>query len=185
MLAHLLALDPDASTEALAGLTYDAAWYLIRRGDARAAYDLARRLYRHRLDRLGPDDAGTLDAASAMAFALDEMGRYDQARELDEDTLARRRRVLGEDHPDTLTSAGNLAVDLRALGEHQAARELDEDTLARRRRVLGEDHPDTLTSASNLATTCARWASTRRRGSWTKIPWPAAAGCWARTTPTP
>ena len=73
------------------------------------------------------------------------------ARELDEDTLARCRRVLGEDHPDTLASANNLAVDLRDLGEYQAARELDEDTLARCRRVLGEDHPDTLSSASNLA----------------------------------
>jgi len=72
-------------------------------------------------------------------------------RELDEDTLARRRRVLGEDHPDTLLSANNLAADLHNLGEYQAARELDEDTLARYRRVLGEDHPDTLRSANNLA----------------------------------
>ena len=33
---------------------------------------------------------------------------------MDEDTLARRRRVLGEDHPSTLGSANNLAVDLGA-----------------------------------------------------------------------
>jgi hypothetical protein len=52
--------------------------------------------------------------------------------QLDEDTLARRRRDLGEDHPDTLAAASNLAVSLRAAGEYQAARELDEDTLARR-----------------------------------------------------
>src|SRR6478672_3086452 len=71
--------------------------------------------------------------------------------QLDEDTLARRRRDLGEDHPDTLAAASNLAVSLRAAGEYQAARELGEDTLARRRRVLGEDHPDTLASADGLA----------------------------------
>ena len=82
---------------------------------------------------------------------LRALGDTQAARELDEDTLARSRRVLGEDHPDTLNSANNLAIDLRALGEHQAARELDEDTLARRRRVLGEDHPGTLSSANNLA----------------------------------
>ena len=152
LLAHLLALDPDASAEALVGLTYDAAWYLIRRGDARAACDLARRLYQQRLDQLGPDDTRTLSAASTVAFALDNMGRYDQARELNEDTLTRKRRVLGEDHPNTLNSANNLAIDLRGLGEHQAARELDEDTLARRRRVLGEDHPNTLGTANGLAT---------------------------------
>jgi hypothetical protein len=37
---------------------------------------------------------------------------YQAARELDEDTLARKRRVLGEDHPSTLTTASNLANDL-------------------------------------------------------------------------
>ena len=79
------------------------------------------------------------------------VGEHQAARELDEDTLARRRRDLGEDHPDTLASADNLAFSLQAVDErHQAARELAEDTLARRRRVLGEDHPDTWTSASNL-----------------------------------
>ena len=79
------------------------------------------------------------------------MGRYAEARELDEDTLARYRRVLGDDHPDTLASATALAYDLRNLREYQAARELDEDTLARYRRVLGDDHSHTLTSAGNLA----------------------------------
>jgi len=29
--------------------------------------------------------------------------------QLDEDTLARRRRVLGEDHPDTLARQGRCA----------------------------------------------------------------------------
>jgi len=48
------------------------------------------------------------------------------ARELDEDTLARRRRVLGENHPDTLTSAGSLVADLRALGHHDQANEMQE-----------------------------------------------------------
>ena len=125
--------------------------------------------------------------------------------QLDQDTLARRRRDLGEDHPDTLAAAHGLAISLRAVGghpdtltsasrmgssmphrgEHQAARELAEDTLARRRRVLGEDHPDTLTSADNLATLLPGSASTRRPGSWPKIPWPAAAGSRARITPTP
>jgi hypothetical protein len=68
--------------------------------------------------------------------------------QLDEDTLARRRRVLGEDHPDTLTSAFTLAAQLSELGEYQAAKELNEDTLARRRRVLGDGHRDTMISAS-------------------------------------
>jgi hypothetical protein len=36
------------------------------------------------------------------------------ARDLEQDTLDRRRRVLGADHPDTITSASNLAAYLRA-----------------------------------------------------------------------
>ena len=151
LLPHLVALDPEIGTAALRPLTYDATWYLIQRGDARSGYDLASRLYQQCLDQFGVYHLGTLAAASTLAVLFQALGQYDKARELDEDTLARRRRVLGEDHPDTLTSASNLATSLHALGEIHAARELDEDTLARRRRVLGEDHPDTLTSASNLA----------------------------------
>jgi hypothetical protein len=33
--------------------------------------------------------------------------------ELEEDTVARRRRVQDADHPHTLTSASNLAIDMR------------------------------------------------------------------------
>jgi hypothetical protein len=79
------------------------------------------------------------------------LGDAQAARDLDRDTLERRRQVLGHDHPDALKSASNLAADLRALGEAQAARDLDQDTLERRRQVLGHDHPDTLSSAHNLA----------------------------------
>jgi len=67
----------------------------------------------------GDDHPETLTSASRLAADLRELGEYQQARALDKDTLARRRRVLGEDHPDTLTSATNLAADLRALGEHE------------------------------------------------------------------
>jgi hypothetical protein len=79
---------------------------------------------------------------------LDEL---DRARDLDQDTLERRRRTLGDDHPDTLASADNLASDLRELGEYEQARELDRDALDRRRGTLGDEHPDTHRSARNLA----------------------------------
>lgn len=79
------------------------------------------------------------------------LGEYEQALELDEDTLARRRRVLGDDHPDTLRSANNVAIDLSNLSQHGRALELNGDTLARRRRILGDDHPDTRRSARYVA----------------------------------
>jgi hypothetical protein len=48
---------------------------------------------------------GALAAASNLATIVLHRGEYQAARELGEDTLARRRRVLGEDHPDTGASA--------------------------------------------------------------------------------
>jgi Tetratricopeptide repeat len=48
---------------------------------------------------------------------LRELGEVQAARDLDQDTLDRRRRILGHDHPDTLRSASHLAIDLRELGE--------------------------------------------------------------------
>jgi tetratricopeptide (TPR) repeat protein len=151
LMPHLLAADPAASgSRGLRWMACNACWYLLARGDTRTAHDLAATLHERWRGRLGDDDENTRAAANYLAWALRNMGRYAEARELDEDTLALYRRVLGEDHHNTQASASNLAIDLRNLGEFQAARELDEASLARRRRVLGDDHPNTLISASSL-----------------------------------
>jgi hypothetical protein len=152
LMPHLLAADLAATgSRGLRWMACNACWYLLARGDSQTPHDLAADLHQHWRDRLGDDHENTRAAALYHAWALRNMGRYAEASELDEDTLARRRRLLGEDAPATLRSAGNLGGDLRGLGEHQAARVLDEDNLARFRRVLGEDHPDTLRAANNLA----------------------------------
>ena len=152
LMPHLLAAGlADTDSAALRQLACDACWYLLGRGDIRTAHDLAVNLHRQWRDRLGGDNQYTLASAHYRAWALQEMWQYAEARDLDQDTLGRRRRVLGEDHPQTLISANSLAVDLYQLGEVEAARDLDQDTLDRRRRVLGQDHPNTLISANNLA----------------------------------
>jgi tetratricopeptide (TPR) repeat protein len=152
LLPHLLALDPaKTAADGFCDLARDAAEYLVRRGAASAARDLAADLHREWRDRYGLDDPRTLCAAAILGDALYWAGNPGQARYAIRGVLARRRRVLGHDHPDTLQSANALANALSALGEYQAARELHEDVLARRCRVLGEDHPDTLGSVSNLA----------------------------------
>ena len=68
---------------------------------------------------LGDDHPDTLASANNLAIDLTNLGDDQAARELDEDTLARRRRVLGEDHPNTLAAASNLANDLRVAGGGQ------------------------------------------------------------------
>jgi len=149
---HVLAADLAATdNHALRELASHTCWYLIERGDIRAAHDLANGLYQQWRERLGEDHEDTLAAAHHLAWALLEMGRYAESRNLNRDTLARRRRVLGQDHPETLYSAHNLAITLRKLGDVEAARDLDHDTLDRHRRVLGQDHPSTLRSANILA----------------------------------
>jgi len=152
LLPHILACDPATTDNTqLRWLTYDAGWYLLARGDARTALPLAEQLHTAWHQRHGPDDPTTIVASDLLAYAHRELGHYQQARNLHEDTLTRSRRLYGDDHPDTLASAHNLAIDLSGLGEHQQARELDEDTLARSRSLLGDEHPDTLNSANNLA----------------------------------
>jgi hypothetical protein len=66
--------------------------------------DLMRRLGQ------GGDHPDTLTAAFHLAAELTE---YQAARELNEDILARRRRVLGGDHPETM---GSAAFDLILRG---------------------------------------------------------------------
>jgi hypothetical protein len=61
--------------------------------------------------------------AGGLATALRDLGQYEPARRLAEDTLTRMRQVLGDDHPDTLRSAHNLAAVLVNLGEHDQARQ--------------------------------------------------------------
>ena len=152
LMPHLLAADLAATdSRGLRWMACNGCAYLLFRGDTRAAHALAAELRQHWRARLGDDHENTRATATYLAWALRAMGRYAEARELDEDTLAFRRRELGEDDPSTLVSASNLANDLANLGEYQAARELDEDTLARYRRVLGEDHPSTLNSATRFA----------------------------------
>ena len=151
LLPHILVVDSASSGEAVRWLVGGAAFYLLSRGDARGAHDLASRQYQQLARQLGDDDHFTLRAAVLLATVLQHMGQLTDAWRLHEDTLSRLRRAYGDDDRVTMSSANNLGLTLRALGEYQAARELDEDTLARSRRVLGENHPDTLGSAGNLA----------------------------------
>ena len=70
---------------------------------------------------LGDDHPDTLISANNLAVDLRNLGEYQAARELDEDTLARRRRVLGEDHPHTVSSRSNLADAYRQAGRTDEA----------------------------------------------------------------
>jgi hypothetical protein len=152
LMPHVLAMEPTTTaSDDTRHLACEAVWFLHARGDARPALTLAEQLYGEWTRRYSRDDDYVLLAATNIGVIHRVLGAYVKAREVDEDTLARRRAKLGDDHPMTLASAHSLAIDLRRLGLVDEALRMDEDTYARRRRVLGEDHPDTLSSANNVA----------------------------------
>ncbi len=102
------------------------------------AYDLwVTGEYELALSVLSDDHPDTLRSASDLATYLRELRKYVAAQRLDEDVLARRRRVLGDDHPDTRMSVENLLIDLLML-RYEAARQFEKDT---RCRVLGGRAP--------------------------------------------
>ena len=152
LMPHLLAADLAATGNlALREMACNACFYLVARGDSHTGHVLASDLHQQWREHLGDDHEHTLLAANYLAWALRNMGRYAEARGLDQDALDRGRRLQGADNLNTLMFATDLANDLRELGEVEAARDLDQDTLERKRRVLGEDHPNTLNSAGSLA----------------------------------
>ncbi|WP_374216164.1 tetratricopeptide repeat protein [Frankia sp. R82] len=53
---------------------------------------------------------------SLWATCVAVLGEYQTARDRNEDTLARWRRVLGDDHPDTRYGVGALDLVLEQLG---------------------------------------------------------------------
>lgn len=152
LLPHLLAADPATSpSSGVRDLACRAGWYLWNRGDTVLAREFTEDLHRLWREKRGPDDQHTLRITHCLVRSLVDLGGYNQARRLGEDTVSRSRRVLGDNHPDTLLGAHTLGTCLHELGEFEQARALNEDTLARRSEALGSDHLDTHRTAHNLA----------------------------------
>ncbi|MFJ6194478.1 FxSxx-COOH system tetratricopeptide repeat protein [Micromonospora sp. NPDC092111] len=85
------------------------------------------------------------------ANLLRNLGRFEESRQLDEDTLRQQEELIGENHLYTLMTAGGYAADLRALGRYDEALERDLRTHGASVEVFGEDHRRTLNAANNLA----------------------------------
>ena len=60
------------------------------------------------------------------APTLRELGHYEQARQLGQDTLTTMRRILGNDHPHTLRCIHNLAAALANPDKHDQTHRLQE-----------------------------------------------------------
>jgi Tetratricopeptide repeat len=100
--------------EDVAWLLNRAASYLHVLGQPGAVRPLFERARDLRRSVLGDDHPDTLESTGGLSFNLWELGQYEQARQIGEDTVTRCRRVLGDDHPRTLRSAGSLSLNFWA-----------------------------------------------------------------------
>jgi len=140
----------ECTEESTRQLLIDWVRYLWKQGQFEAGLQLALRLDALWTELFGADHRQTLHLRFHIANLLRSCGRFQEARELDADVLARQRAALPADHPHTLMTAAGLAADLRGLGEYREALERDRDTYERFGELLGEDHPRTLAAAHNL-----------------------------------
>jgi tetratricopeptide (TPR) repeat protein len=90
----------------------------------------------------------------ALGDAYKELGMYDRARPLFEESAELRRYHLGESHPDYAMTISFLGDLLSMTGDFQGARRLHERALAIRREVLGPDHVTVGWSLRSLGETC-------------------------------
>ena len=94
-----------------------------------------------------------------LALVLSSQGKYEEAQEVNRQTLALMERVLGKEHPYTLTSMNNLASVLSSQGKYEEAEEMHRQALALRERVLSKGHTDMLGSMNNFSSDSQRVAS--------------------------
>ncbi|MFI9385779.1 FxSxx-COOH system tetratricopeptide repeat protein [Kutzneria sp. NPDC052558] len=132
-------------------LVVNQAVFLNAWGDYQASYETAEEARRVWHERFGERDLDTLSAARRVGTALRNLGRFQQARHMDERTLSLLRETVGDDHEETLILAGLVSSDLRAIGDFHGARRLNEDTLERSARTLGPNDENTLYAQHNLA----------------------------------
>ncbi|KAE9382782.1 hypothetical protein BT96DRAFT_845057, partial [Gymnopus androsaceus JB14] len=76
-----------------------------------------------------------------LAVTYANLGRYNDALELQEPLLKLSEQALGKEHPDTLSRTQNLAVTYKDLGRYNDALELEEPLLKLSEQVLGNYIP--------------------------------------------
>ncbi|WP_336205687.1 FxSxx-COOH system tetratricopeptide repeat protein [Nonomuraea sp. LPB2021202275-12-8] len=125
--------------------------YLYKRGDFENALARGQELAEIWAVEFGPTDGQRLHLQFQIANVLRSLGRFEQARELDEAVREAQLDLYGDSHYYTMLTSGSLAADLRALGRFDEALRMDRETYDRWKDTYGEDYPRSLTAANNLA----------------------------------
>ncbi|GAA2637021.1 FxSxx-COOH system tetratricopeptide repeat protein [Actinomadura fulvescens] len=134
-------------------LALDYVRYLYVSGDYRSAGRLVESFESLWEDSAGPNDIDVLNARRHRATIARELGRYSEAYELNQETLARMDSVAGEPgfQESRLLLVNGIGADLRAQGRFIDAQLYDEESLRLHREAYGPDHPHTLRVTCSLA----------------------------------
>lgn len=97
-----------------------------------------------------PANSDILYAQEIKAMVLDKMGKFKQAKEINDKIIATRKKHFGENHPKTLSALNNLAAVEDSLGNYAKAKEIMQKVIQGKTRVLGKKHLSTLISRTNL-----------------------------------
>jgi len=87
----------------------------------------------------------------AIAWVLDDQGRYDDAARILHEVLNEREQLPGPEHPDTLATRRRLALALVNQGRHGEAETEFRTLISLEERVLCIEHPETLAARNGLA----------------------------------
>jgi tetratricopeptide (TPR) repeat protein/predicted Ser/Thr protein kinase len=128
----------------------------------RLVYVVGSKLARHQDGRRWAKDAKPLTRAwgadDVVAWYLNNVGviamqegKYDEARDDFEQSMAIWEQVLGPEDPHVASSLNNLGGVAYREGKYDEARDYGERALAIREKVLGPQHPKVAGSLSNLS----------------------------------
>ena len=95
--------------------------------------------------RFGANEECLLGVQINLANTYSNLGRLEEALQLERDVYNGSLRLSGEEDVDTLTAANNYARSLTELKRFEEARALLRKAVPAARRVLGETHDLTLT----------------------------------------
>lgn len=123
---HLSACHAETSTDAhVRQLLIDRVRHLWLTGQLAEAEQIARDLIAVWTEQSGDDDRSVLRLRFLLGNVLRNVGRAQEAHEIDSDVAERQRAILPENHPERLNTLASLGADLRALGRFRDARDVD------------------------------------------------------------
>ena len=85
---------------------------------------------------LGAEYPDTLSSMENLARTYIDLGKWNEAEQLEVQVMDTRKKILGAEHPDTLLSMGNLARTYSNLGKWNEAEQLEVQVMDTRKKLL-------------------------------------------------